>query len=161
MIEQFGVHVHGFDPTPKSIAWVRKQKLHSQFRFHEIGIADFDGTATFVQAHEVSFTMVDRPDDGRPEIPAPVRRLQTIADMSGHRRIDVLKMDIEGAESAVIEDLARADVGVEQILVEFHHRLGDRGTLEATGRAFRTLNRLGFKLFYRSATGRECSFIRV
>src|SRR6185436_3915084 len=47
MIEKFGVDVQAFDPTPKSIAWIRSQKLPEKFHFHEFGIATYDGVARF------------------------------------------------------------------------------------------------------------------
>src|SRR5262245_56805324 len=61
MIERFGMTVHAFDPTPKSIEWIRQQKLPPHFVFHEYGIADYDGTAHFVlpRADFVSFSMTD------------------------------------------------------------------------------------------------------
>ena len=30
MIEHFGCHVHAFDPTPRSLAWLRQQSLPQQ-----------------------------------------------------------------------------------------------------------------------------------
>lgn len=48
MIEQFGVEVHAFDPTPESIAWVARQQLPAKFHFHDYGIAAFDGTLNFI-----------------------------------------------------------------------------------------------------------------
>ena len=45
LIRRFGVSVHSFDPTPKSIAWLRTQTLPPQFVFHDYGLAHFDGTA--------------------------------------------------------------------------------------------------------------------
>jgi len=47
LIKRFGVHVHAFDPTPRSLAWLRTQKLPEGFQPHEYGLADRDGTLTF------------------------------------------------------------------------------------------------------------------
>ena len=44
-IERLKCIVHGFDPTPKSLAWIASQKLPSEFHFHRFGIADRDGEA--------------------------------------------------------------------------------------------------------------------
>ena len=47
LIRQFGVRVHAFDPTPRSIQWVRTQAAPAEFVFHEYGVADIDGTCQF------------------------------------------------------------------------------------------------------------------
>ena len=53
-----------------------------------------------------------------------VRRLKSIKEMLGHhdRVIDVLKIDIEGTEWAVLEDMLQTDVlrQVRKFLVEWH-----------------------------------------
>jgi hypothetical protein len=47
LIKRFGIVVHAFDPTPRSIAWVHRQDLPASFRLHGYGLADFDGEAVF------------------------------------------------------------------------------------------------------------------
>ncbi len=47
-IKKHQCHVFGFDPTPKSIQWIKAQKIHSNFHFHEFGIsAGTSGKSTF------------------------------------------------------------------------------------------------------------------
>ena len=48
LIERFGCAVHGFDPTPRSLAWLAAQALPPGFSIHGFGLAEFDGTASFV-----------------------------------------------------------------------------------------------------------------
>jgi Methyltransferase FkbM domain len=78
----------------------------------------------------------------------------------GHAHIDLLKMDIEGAEYAVIDDLVDSNIRPAQILVEFHHRMPGIGP-ERTRHAVLQLRRAGFGLFAVSPSGEEYSFIRV
>ena len=47
MIEKFGVNVYAFDPTPKSINYVKSLKLPKKLQFFKYGIADYDGIAKF------------------------------------------------------------------------------------------------------------------
>jgi len=47
LIREIGVTIHAFDPTPKSIKWVKAQNFPKSFIMHEYGIADFDGIVTF------------------------------------------------------------------------------------------------------------------
>ena len=50
-----------------------------------------------------------------------VRKLKTIMDKFGDTRLDVLKLDIEGSEYGVIDDIIAEEIDVKQILVEIHH----------------------------------------
>jgi len=163
MIEQFGVTIHAFDPTPKSIAWVQSQKLPPQFHFHEYGIATFDGTASFTlpESSNVSFTMSEAENRRSAEsVQGQVRKLSTSMAELGHRRIDILKMDIEGAENGVIADLPNWKLDIGQFLVEFHHVIGHRDQVRQTAQAIETINRMGFRMFFNSPVGKEFSFIR-
>jgi hypothetical protein len=76
-----------------------------------------------------------------------------------HSRIDVLKMDIEGAEYEVLTDFLASRVPVQQLLVEFHHRWRDVG-LDRTRSAIQDLNGAGFRIFHVSASGEEYSFLK-
>ncbi len=163
LIERFGVRVHAFDPTPRSIEWVNSQTLPARFIFHDYGVAEYDGTATFrppENSSYVSYSVVLRREQAGPAIEAPVRRLATIMKMLGHGRIGLLKMDIEGAEYGVIGDLLSGHVRVDQLLVEFHHRWPEVG-IEKTRSAVQELTRGGYGLFDVSPSGEEYSFRRI
>ena len=47
MIKEYGMHVHGFDPTPKSIEFLENSTLPDQFTLHKFGISNLDGTQVF------------------------------------------------------------------------------------------------------------------
>jgi FkbM family methyltransferase len=163
VIEKFGAQVHAFDPTPKSVEWVKKQTLPSKFRFHELGVAGHDGVARFSlpRPDYVSYSVSDEPPDGERVVEAQVERLATIMKRLGHSRIDLLKMDIEGSEYSVIDDLAKSRPEISQLLVEFHHEIGNPQSVMQTRNAISRLNALGYQLFHTSETGREYSFIRA
>jgi FkbM family methyltransferase len=162
LIKQFGVRVHAFDPTPRSILWVRGQNLPLQFSFYEWGIASHDGHSEFAPplnpAH-VSHTMARRTISNS-TLNLPVRRLSTVMQSLGHSQIDLLKMDIEGAEYDVIEDILVSCLPVRQLLVEFHHRWPEVG-IKRTKDALRKLNSEGYKIFNISPSGEEYSFRKV
>ena len=90
----------------------------------------------------------------------PVRRLGTILEELGHDRLDILKMDIEGAEYDVIEEIVNAPVPISQVLIEFHHRFPHIGTGK-TRQAIARLNSAGYRIFNVSASGEEISFIKT
>ena len=161
LIRRLGARVHAFDPTPRSICWVRNQVLPREFLFHEYGIAGFDGSCLFLPPENpshVSYTISDRPSS-QPAVPLTVHRLTTVMKMLGHDRIDVLKMDVEGAEYDVISDLMASEVVIKQLLVEFHHRWPNIGVAK-TRQAIRKLSDAGFRIFDVSPTGEEYSFQR-
>lgn len=165
MIDKFDVTIHAFDPTPRSADFIKRQNLPKQFVLHEYGIADYDGMASFYPPENpewVSHTLLERKATSTQAIKVPVRCLKTIMLSLGHERIDMIKMDIEGAEYAVISDMLSAETaagGAEQLLVEFHHRFGGKG-IRDTKACILELEKMGFSSFHISPTSEEWSFLR-
>jgi len=163
LIDKFGLTVHAFDPTPRSIEWVKRQALSDHFVLHEYGVASFDGEVSFYppeNLNHVSHTILERPSTKDRLITVPVKLITTIIEELGHDRIDILKMDIEGAEYQVIQDLYRSKIRPEQILVEFHHRFDGIG-IESTRDAIDCLKSMGYGLFSVSSSQQEFCFIRM
>jgi len=148
LIERFGVAIEAFDPTPKVKHWLASQKLPGQFHLHEIGIAGFDGEAAFhlpPREEWVPHSMIPARQYSSECVRFPVITLAGAMQRLGHEHLDVLKMDIEGAEYAVIEDIVRHKIPVQQLLVEFHHRLSTFGTAK-TRQALALLEAFGMKI---------------
>lgn len=163
LIERFGLTIHAFDPTPKSIVWVKRQNFPQEFILHEYGLAGFDGTVSFnppENPDHVSHTILNRPATEARAIQVPVKRIATVMKELEHREIDLLKMDVEGAEYEVIEDLVKSDIRPRQLLVEFHHRFPEVG-VEQTKKAVASLRKCGYRLFSISATGEEFCFFHA
>lgn len=165
LIEHYKLHVHAFDPSPRSIEWVSKQELVDAFHFYPYGLAGRDGEITFSEpeeqgAHSLKIYSNSGSGDGNKTHVLPVHRLATILEKLGHERIDVLKMDIEGAEYEVIDDIINAPVPIIQVLIEFHHRFGNIG-VGKTREAISKLNKAGYRVFNVSASGEELSFIKT
>jgi hypothetical protein len=76
-----------------------------------------------------------------------------------HDHIDLLKMDIEGAEYAVLADILNSGIKIKQLLIEFHHRFGNV-SLQQTKDAIQLLNNHNFQTFYIAPSGDEYCFIR-
>ena len=161
LIAQFGVTVQAFDPTPESLAWIARQALPAQLIIHPYGLAERDGSREFFppkNPQAVSHSVIERSSARGPSITLPVKRLDSIAAELGHTRIDLLKLDIEGAEYVVIDGLEELRLRPRQILVEFHHRFREIG-LERTRRAVASLRRMGYRLFQVSSSGEDYGFI--
>jgi FkbM family methyltransferase len=163
MIERFGMTVHAFDPTPASIAWVSQQSLPPQFVFHDCGISNFDGELDFFPPRHAGSTHYSQEPRGglffrAAPVAGRVERLSTIMQRLGHRRIDVLKLDVEGAEFEAIPDLVASGVEVDQLLVEIHYQFRSRSFSMAMDLIDRLKN-YGLHCRYVSPRGYEFSFV--
>ena len=161
LIEELKLAVYAFDPTPRSIEWIKKQSLSKSFKFIPVGLGSNDGEMEFFPPRKESsthFSPIDRYDNlGVETIKAPVKTLKSLAQEFGHQTIDLLKMDIEGAEYDVIDNLEEQGVEINQILIEFHHMY--KGiSLDDTKNAIEKLRKLGFELFHISQRTYEFSF---
>ena len=159
--------VFTFDPTmtPEQESMLSPSVYKN---FHGLGLASYDGM--------MKIGGIER----------KVRNLKTIMNDFKHKRIDVLKVDIEGAEYDVFEELYSSGFpDVRQILVEVHafkhfQELNNNGSVlqnpsklrTRLDRFFTVLEREGFRLFHKeinvlwsrplySNMGIEYAFIRV
>jgi FkbM family methyltransferase len=159
LIQRFGATVHAFDPTPLALEWARSQQLPRGLTLHELGLADYDGTARFLPSRfqgGESFSMVRETGSGDP-IEAPVRRFATLAGLVGAAP-ELVKLDIEGTEYAVLPDILTSGFRPRQLLVEFHHRWREVGPAR-TREAIRLLNRYRYLVADVSAKGKEYTFV--
>jgi FkbM family methyltransferase len=167
VIGKYGVEVHAFDPTPSSVDMLEGRVLPARFSFHPWAVTASDGSLTFYprlrqdgSKSEVMYTMVAEEETVDDAIEVPAYSLSTISEKLGHRSIDLLKMDIEGAEYEVLDGLLTSPVKPAQLLVEFHHRFPGIG-LEKTADMIERLRDDGYKIFAVSEAGREVSFLRL
>lgn len=162
IVRKYGCRILLFDPTPASVEWISRQELPQNITFYSFGISDHDGTERFylpADENHVSASVCSGASSNR-FFEAEVHTLGWILEMTGIKKADILKMDIEGAEYKVIQNLQALDFRPQQILIEFYHRFPEI-QLSDTRTAIKTLNELGYKIFYISPNGEEYSFIRV
>jgi FkbM family methyltransferase len=120
LIERFGCRVFAFDPTPRAIAHVERLAPDPRFTLVPVGLWSEDTRLRFYgpadPAH-VSHSVVNL-QRTRESFEAPVRSIRSLMDELGHETIDLLKIDIEGAEHAVLSSLPRAGVRPTVICAE-------------------------------------------
>jgi FkbM family methyltransferase len=117
-----GVRVTTFDPTPRSVKYVDSLTIEDdRFRFVPVGWwnedTEIDLYAPRDPAH-VSYSALDLQGTGE-SITVPVRRVATLARELGDTALDIIKMDIEGAEMVVIPDLLLSGPLPRVLCVEF------------------------------------------
>ena len=163
IINRHGCTVYGFDPTPKSIKWVESSKRPDKFNFLPYGISTKTGSATFylpVNENHVSGSLAEtKVVSSSKKIEVSMKSFGDIIRELKHDKIDVLKMDIEGAEYDVLPDILKQGISIKQIEIEFHHRLFRNGN-KKTKDAVELLKNNGFDLYAISKTGEELSFVK-
>lgn len=162
MIDRFKCEIYAFDPTPRCKNWIACQTLPEQYHFYPVGIGDYDGEAEFfppAQENQVSFSR--RPVSVAEPITASILRLETMISNYNLPGPDIIKMDIEGFEYSVIEDLFRSNIRPALLLVEFHHGMYEGVTADDTIQSVTLLIKAGYAIFYVSDSGQEYGLKKV
>jgi FkbM family methyltransferase len=166
LIDRFNVELHAFDPTPSTVEWIDKIiNVPSNFIFHPWAVGANDNILKLYprikkggQKSEVMYTIIEEKDSVKDVVHVPSFSIKTILDKLEHAHIDLLKMDIEGAEYDVLMNMLNSNITPVQLLVEFHHRFSGIG-IQKTAECISRLRDAGYRIFAVSATGRELSFI--
>ncbi len=160
LIEKHHVRVYAFDPTPKSISYVSQNVDNNMFIMHEFGLYSKDGSVKFFEpkdSNNVSHSVYSK---GSGYVKVEMKRLQTIMRELEHSSIDVLKMDIEGSEYRVIDDMIESEIFPKQLLIEFHHRFKNIKA-KKTKKYIEVLKKNNYQLFYVSNNGTDFGFLHV
>jgi FkbM family methyltransferase len=145
LVRRFGCRIRILDPTPRAVAHFEQlqealrdgrrfpiNKSDTEFydiqpadleriTFLPVGIADDDTQLRFYlpkNPEHVSCSTANL-HNTQQYFTAQCYRLRTVMAQQGDARIDLLKMDIEGAEYAVIRDVVRSKILPRLLLIEF------------------------------------------
>ena len=122
LIGRFNCHVYAFDPTPRAIEHVTdKTQNNSRYHFEAIGLWDKQETLRFYvpkKSEHVSHSLLNLQKTEH-FIQVPVNRLCEIMSNNIHRKLHLLKLDIEGAEYKVLQSVVEDDLNIDVICVEF------------------------------------------
>ena len=154
--------IFAFDPTPKSIKWVEKQSLHSNFNFYPYGISDKTGEEQMFlpkNSEHVSGSIYESEHLSKEDrIVVQMKSIESIIAENNHNYIDIIKMDIEGSEFRVLESLDFGKLNCGQILIEFHQRFFKDGK-KMLRAAIKRLRKNNYFCFAVSNSEEEFSFI--
>lgn len=163
-IHKHQCQIFAFDPTPKTIEWLKTRKLSPNFKFFPYGITE-------KAAGQYSFFLPRNPKavsgslmhqdlvDMDNAVQVTMKPMADIMHELGHQHIDVVKMDIEGSEYAVLDNILNANISIDQILIEFHDRLFDVRSPKSK-EIVEKLRAAGYGLFAHSSSYEEISFIK-
>ena len=122
LVERYGCNVHLLDPSPtgqETMSLPGNQM--PELRFSPVALAAQNGKLTLsppADAEEGSWFSSDANNEG---LKVAAIALQSLMEKNAHTAIDLLKIDIEGSEYEVIDEMLRRRLPVRQICVEFHH----------------------------------------
>jgi FkbM family methyltransferase len=137
---KYGCEVLIFDPTPRALTHFEKRFEYykignpSLLRFYEFGLAKetYKYRPFYLPKNKDHVSCSIEKISGEC-INATFYSLADYMREFNHRRIDLLKMDIEGAEYEVIDSILENNIDIQCICVEFHNskRLIDGYTIIA------------------------------
>ncbi len=177
LIARYGCRVHCIDPTPRAIAHVEalaqkagrgeamaingkaehtygcvSTEVLERLQFHPIGLWDRDDTLRFFaprRRDHVSHSAVNLQGTST-YFEAPCRSPRSLMQELQQERIDLLKLDIEGAEHAVLDHLLDERIFPTVLCVEFDYAARGNRKREAVRRLWR-LAAEGYRLAWHRA----------
>ncbi|GAB3889394.1 hypothetical protein GCM10028825_24000 [Spirosoma agri] len=183
----YDAQVYIFDPTPEGINHFQKLKdytvsgkpmtLHenapftyrtsteqlNEITFVEVGVWDSKTTLKFYEPtreNYASHSVFLFKESGN-YIEAPVDRLKNLMETLGHNSVDIVKLEIEGAEYTVIDTIVEDQLDVKIVLVEFDevHNSTDKKFHFRIKRACDQLKKAGYVLVH-STDSMKRTFIK-
>jgi FkbM family methyltransferase len=124
LVRRTGCRVRAFDPTPRAARHLAAlPELPPQHAFFPFGLWTHDGEVRFFVPRDPSHVSlsIDNIQGTAEHVSLPVKTLRSTMHHVGDARIDLLKLDVEGAEYAVLADLLTCDVRPQVICSELHH----------------------------------------
>lgn len=163
LIKYYACPIYAFDPTPRAIAYVKKHTANvKNYQLAEIGIWEKEGTVKFYipdDPEQVSHSITNLEGTHR-YIEVRTRRLKQVLEENGHTNIALFKMDIEGAEHAVIRTIIEDKIQIGILCIEFdelaQHSTPER--LASINSSIQSLINYGFRLFW--VEGSNFTFVR-
>lgn len=122
LARQHHCSVFTFDPTPRAVAYAeRALKGIAQLTFVPVGLWSESKTMKFYaprDSRHVSHSVANLQHTST-YFEAPCKAIREIMKDLGHQHIDILKLDIEGAEFEVLQSLQRDQIRPRALCVEF------------------------------------------
>lgn len=165
ILKVINADLYAFDPTPKAIDYINRNDINKKenFHFYSYGLSDKNGEEKFylpknkshVSASIVLYDGIDKDDS----IIVTMKRLDTVISELKHKHINILKMDVEGAEFRIFEDFFSRKKGndsFDYLCIELHERFFEEPKTIREG-FIRLLKENGYYYWY--SLGEEFLFV--
>jgi FkbM family methyltransferase len=123
------ITIHSYEPSSENFRLLRQNLVLNGVQDRVVtcraAVSDADGLVQLrvggpTDAFDVSAAPIERVNDDRSIEEVPARTLRSILKDVGTERLDLLKMDVEGSEYAVLESSAEAIAKCDFVLMEWH-----------------------------------------
>jgi len=146
LVRRFGCNIVLLDPSPTGVkTMARPENSIPQLKFSPLALCASTGKLKMAPPVPGGDSWsAQRNDNATLEVAST--DLSTLMRQNGHSHIDLLKIDIEGCEYEVIDDILRRRIPVRQICADFDY---DRIAGASRGKAIRAMLKLaarGYKL---------------
>lgn len=167
LMAKFGCHIFAYDPTPRAQYFVENAEAGDKYHFEAIGLANHDGkeiwhlprNKEYVSCSVFNHENYTKDELDENSITVEVQRLTSLMKRHGHAHIDLLKMDIEGSEFDVIDDILDTKLDIHQITLEFHPQMISNGNKKVNN-AIRKMERAGYKVIFYDPSENCCTLIK-
>ncbi|PHJ66984.1 hypothetical protein VF14_27690 [Nostoc linckia z18] len=163
LIEEFNCNIYAFDPTPRAIKHVREKAAHyDKYHFFDIGLWDREEKLRFYapkdSAH-VSHSALNL-QKTQEFFVAQVDRLANVMHKNGHTHLDLLKLDIEGAEYKVVNSIIEDELDIKILCVEYDECFNplDTNYRDRIKESVASLLQFGYSLVYAQGNGNYTFF---
>lgn len=158
------IKIYGFDPTPKSQRWVAENCNDiKNIKFFAYGISVQNGMQNFYLPNNpkfVSGSLAKNTNTGRKIIQLPFKNMKSIMEELGVKRVDILKLDIEGSELDVIPDILKSGLKFTQLCIEIHYRFWEKQKYYKLYKLRKLLNNYGYYIAAVSQSYEEVTFVK-
>lgn len=160
LADKFGAKIVLLDPSPTALETMQQAENNREdFCFEKVALAGHSGMMELApppDPEEGSWLSKNEVDEstciGEGSIKVPCSTIKDLMAKHGHKEIDLLKMDIEGAEYSVLETLLDSGVVIRQIGVEFHNGIIPGITRGDTIRMLKRLFFAGYRVIFKTGS---------
>jgi len=122
LIDRFHCRVFAYDPTPRAAQHVKLYSTqYPAYRFDGVGVWDTNASVKFYAPSNpanVSHSALNlQKTDSYFE--AQCKTLKTLMQENSHHRLDLLKLDVEGAEYQVVDSLIADKLDIHILCIEY------------------------------------------
>lgn len=157
LIEKSGLTSYGVDPTKKHKTFLKEIEDKYAGRFHHVEVAVSRENAACIfhetQDNESGSLLSDHQNILHDKVityPVVTKNIQTLISDLKLQQVDLLKIDIEGAEYELLSTATEGTFNhVKQIFIEFHHHAFKKYKRKHTKQIVANIKKMGFSAFTR------------